>query len=275
MAIFLSPYNNFRPKKSLGQNFLIDNNIERKIVNEAQISPGDIVLEVGAGKGSLTGNLLETGATVFAVEIDKRLVGLLKEKFSKRKNFHLKEADILSLNLSEFNFKKKITLIGNLPFNISSQIITKFLAQSFFFDKFFVTVQKELAQRMIAAPGSRESSVFGLYVQFFSEPKIIFNIKRTCFRPSPKVDASFLSLNIRDPQEISQVDVNALFAIIKAAFNLRRKTIANALAKRFSWELVRGSLEKADINNSRRAETITLREYIRLADALKSAIIKS
>ncbi len=275
MSLFLSPSQYFKPKKSLGQNFLIDKNILKNIVNQAKVEPKQIVLELGAGAGALTDELLQTGATVFAVEIDKRLIGILKEKFGQRKNFHLKEADILSLNLSEFKFKKKITLIGNLPFNISSQIIIKFLAGHVFFDKFFVTVQKELAQRMIAVPGSRESSVFGLYVQFFSKPKVLFHIKRTCFRPSPNVDASFLSLDLRPDEELTSVDFEMLLGIIKTAFSLRRKTISNALARRFDSQVINQALENTDIDNRRRAETITLAEYIRLADALKSAIIKS
>lgn len=274
MSIYLNSDKYFRPKKSLGQNFLIDKNIVRNIVNQSAIPPKSIVLELGAGAGALTAELLQTGATVFAVEIDKRLIGVLREKFGERENFHLIEADILTLNLSEFNFKKKVILIGNLPFNISSQIIIKFLAQSFFFDKFFVTVQKELAQRMIAAPGSRESSVFGLYVQFFSKPKVLFHIKRTCFRPSPNVDASFLSLNLRSQDELRAVDSKALFGVIKAAFSLRRKTISNALARRFNSKAVTQALSNSNIDNRRRAETVTLTEYIRLADALKSAIIK-
>lgn len=253
------------PKRSLGQNFLIDPNISKKMVSFSHIQPHQLVVEIGAGAGALTEKLLESQAEVFAIEIDKRCCQILKQRFAGFKNFHLEERDILSYDIAKNFAGKRITLIGNLPFNISSQIIIKFLPQGKFIEHFFITVQKELAQRMTSASRSRQSSAFGLYVQFFAKPEILFTIKRTCFKPTPKVDAAFMALHLWPSEKIENIDRRVLFRLIHAAFNFRRKTIFNALRNSFEPELVRQVLKEAGIEERKRPEAVGLEDYIRLA----------
>jgi 16S rRNA (adenine1518-N6/adenine1519-N6)-dimethyltransferase len=259
---------NLFPKRSLGQNFLIDHNIINNILNACAIEPGQPVVELGAGKGALTKGLLERGVKVFAVEIDYRFCRLLKETFASSKNFSLVETDMLSLDLSEFTHQGKITVVGNLPFNISSQVIARLLAQSRFIGRFFITIQKELAQRLVFKPASRQTNAFGLYVQFFSSPEILFTIKNTCFKPKPKVDAAFVQLHLRPQADTKSVDTTMLFNIIRCAFMFRRKTIINALAKNFTDNSIREALSFCRIDSQKRPEAITLEEYIRLANYL-------
>ncbi len=257
-----------RAKKSLGQNFLIDNNIVSKIVSASRINKADKVIEIGAGTGLLTEKLLDTGAEVLAVEIDKRFLPILNEKFASRDNFHLINTDILKLKLKDSHFNSRVSLIGNLPFYIASQIIIKFLPESKKIKSLFFTIQKELAQRLVSSSGSRDSSAFSLFVQFYSRPKVLFKIKRTCFRPVPKVEASFIELIPRPEQELEGVNTQLLFKIIRIAFNQRRKTLSNALKKTYSVSMITKVLESCGIEPRRRPETISLEEFIGLSKAL-------
>ena len=256
-------------KKSLGQNFLIDENIALKIVRASAVIAGDSVVEVGAGTGELTQKLLDTGAGVFAIEIDRSLCRILEERFGERDNFHLMHADILKLGLRQLGLRKKVKLIGNLPFNISSQIIGKFLPELNYIQDIFVTVQKELGERLVSYEGLRQSSAFSLFVRFYSTPKALFNIKRTCFWPTPEVDASFLKLSLRSPDEKKDIDTQMLFAIIRTAFSQRRKTVFNALRKAYEPQGLRSALKMAGVEASRRPETIKLDKYIKLMNSLK------
>lgn len=259
----------FRPKKSLGQNFLIDKNVAEKIIRYAGIAEGKTVIEVGPGTGALTKMLLDAGAKVFAVEIDNRLYGILEEKFGYNKNFSLKKCDILDLELSDFNLKGKAVLIGNLPFYISSQIIAKFLPQSDSIEAIFVTIQKELGERLISPAGSRDTGSLSLLAQFFSKPEILFTIKKTCFRPVPKVDASFVSFLLKDSHELETTEREKLFLIIRSAFKYRRKTIFNALANSFEAPFLKAAFANSGVDSLKRPEALTLDEYIKLAECLK------
>lgn len=260
----------FKPKKSLGQNFLIDKNIAAKIIACSGVAKGKVVIEVGPGTGALTQGLLEAGAKVFAVEIDNRLYGVLEEKFGHNKNFSLKKCDILDVNLSDFDLKEKAILLGNLPFYISSQIIAKFLTQSQRLEAIFVTIQKELAQRLVSPAGTRETGSLSLFAQFFSRPEILFTIKKTCFRPVPKVDASFVSFLLKKPQEFEVTDKVILLQIIRSAFKYRRKTIINALSNSFDKASLKAAFANSGVDSLKRPEALTLNEYIKLSDCLKA-----
>ncbi|MBU2541370.1 MAG: ribosomal RNA small subunit methyltransferase A [Candidatus Omnitrophica bacterium] len=257
-----------RPKKSLGQNFLIDNNIVSKIVSASLINKSDKVIEIGPGTGLLTEKLLDTGADVTAVEIDKRFDPILREKFATRANFRLVNADILKFNLGDLHLKTKVTLIGNLPFCISSQIIARFLPESERIKFFFLTIQKELAERLMCPSGRRNSSAFSLFVHFFSRPEVLFKIKRTCFWPVPKVDASFLRLLPRESKEFEGVNTRLLFRIIRIAFNQRRKTLFNTLKKEYGADRIMLSLQSCGIEAKTRPEAVSLEGFISLSKAL-------
>jgi len=260
----------FKPKKSLGQNFLIDKNVVGKIIRYAGITEGKTVIEVGSGTGALTKMLLDVGAKVFAVEIDNRLYAVLEEKFGSNKNFSLKKCDILDVKLSDFNLKEKAILIGNLPFYISSQILAKFLPESDSIEAIYVTIQKELGERLVSPAGARDTGSLSLLAQFFSKPEILFTIKKTCFRPIPKVDASFVRFLLKDSQELGSTDQAKLFLIIRSAFKYRRKTIFNALANSFEAEALNTAFVNSGVDSHKRPEALTLGEYIKLAECLKN-----
>lgn len=261
---------NSGPSKKLGQNFLIDGNIRNKILDASGVSKTDIALEIGPGFGALTAGLCDRAEKVIAIEKDRRLCEFLSTN-NRISNLEVINADILDYLEDIDVLNKKLKVIGNLPYYISSPILTNLIEKKEFFSEIFVTVQKEFADRLVAGPGGREYGSISCFAQFYTSPSILFNIKKTCFYPAPKVDSCFVRLIVRE-KGLYLTDEKKLFKIIRTSFEKRRKTILNALYLSGIFEskktLIDG-LEMAGISPERRPETISLSEFVTLAEQVK------
>ncbi len=251
-----------RAVKGLGQNFLIDAYTVQKIVEAAEICAGDEVLEIGAGIGTLTQGLLEAGAKVTAVELDKKLPAVLKETLAGYENFRLVEGDILKINLAEL-MPQKFKVAANLPYYITTQILLTLLEKNLPVTKIVTMVQREVAERMVAAPGSKIYGALSVAVQFRADSKIAFEVPPESFLPPPKVTSAVVVCDVRKPP--FEVDEDFFFKVVRTAFAQRRKTLLNSLAS-FGREKILAS----GIDSSRRAETLSLEEFAKLSTALQN-----
>lgn len=260
---------NFQFSKSLGQNFLIDGNIVRKIVESAEITKDDYVLEVGPGMGTLTEELGLQAKKVIAVELDNKLEPVLKDTLGAYNNIEIIFGDILKLDLKEIIKEKmddkRIKIVANLPYYITTPIIAKFLEEGYNIDSINVMVQKEVAERITASPNNKSYGSLTIFAQFYSNPEIVLNIPKTVFIPQPKVDSAVIRLKIMD--KYRDVDKDIFFKIVKAAFSQRRKTIVNTLSSSLGMEKeeVRKILEISQIETNKRAENLSIEEYIKLS----------
>lgn len=251
-----------RAVKGLGQNFLIDAKIVRQIVEAAEISAGDEVLEIGPGIGTLTQGLLEAGARVTAVELDKKLPAVLSETLAGYENFHLVEGDILKLDLAEL-MPRPFKVVANLPYYITTQILLTLLEKNLPVTKIVTMVQREVAERMTASPGSKIYGALSVAVQLRSEASIAFEVPPKSFLPPPEVTSALVVCNVR---KLFDVDEKFFMRVVRAAFAQRRKTLANSLA---SAGFSREKISAAGIDGSRRAETLSLEEFLRLSNFLR------
>lgn len=263
-----------KPKKSLGQNFLFDKNIQKKITSACDLSKEDIVLEIGAGMGDLTQQLAVTAKRVYALEVDCRFFPLLEDKLRAQTNCQILKADILKFNINKFLqnnlVKQKIKVIGNIPYYISSPIIEHLIQYRANIDTVFITVQKEFGRRVNAAAGSKEYGSFSCFVQYYAQPKIIFEIKKGSFKPSPKVDSCFLSLKFRQNPPVEVRNEEMFFKLIRSAFNQRRKTLRNSLAAFISLGSLSAFLDGQGIDRNARPEVLTLEQFALLNNCINS-----
>src|SRR3972149_6031853 len=220
-----------RPKKSLSQNFLVNLHAAQRIVDSLNLSNEDSVLEIGAGKGVLTQFLIEKAKKVYAVELDKNLCEFLREKFSNQKNLEIINQDILQLDLKKLlPSSPKIKIIGNLPYQITSPILDWLIQYKELISQVVLMVQKEVAIRMSASPGSKDFSPLSVFVQVYTNPKILFSLKPGSFNPPPKVDSTVMVLDFLSQSKVRPEDEKLFFQIVKASFSTRRKTILNCLS---------------------------------------------
>ncbi len=257
-----------RAKKKFGQHFLLDKNIIRKIVSAAHIVPGDRVIEIGPGTGALTEGLLEAGARVLAVEVDRDMVGFLKERFP---DLEVIKEDALRLSYMGLSKERAVRfkVVSNLPYNISGPILAKFLSEREAFTRLVLMFQKEVAERLVAGPDTKAYGALSVFTQAFTDVKIEFNVSKSLFTPRPKVDSSVVSIDIL-PEPKVEIQNEAFFkSVVRAAFGTRRKTLLNAL-KGLGLEkvVVAAALEDAGIDPQRRGETLDLKEFSRLARTL-------
>jgi len=255
-----------RPSKRLGQNFLIDANIQKKMIKALDLTPEDNVLEIGPGLGALTDDLCATAKKVTAVEKDYRLWEFLSKK-NERHDLELIRGDILKY---DFNRDEKLKAVGNLPYYISSLILIMLLKNRHRIGSIYITVQREFAERIVAGPGSKVYGSISCFTQFYAEPKILFPIKKNAFYPAPKVDSCFLSVTPRD-KGLYLTDEEKLFKIIRNCFEKRRKTILSSLRSSGlfgSKEEVSVALDKSGILPERRPETVSLKEFVDLNNIL-------
>ncbi len=261
-----------KPIKSLGQNFLVDQNIRRKIIAALDLEPADIIFEIGAGRGELTGLIAPKVDKLYALEIDRRLYSLLIESLRAYRNVSVTNQDILKCDLNkileENKIKGGIKVFGNIPYYISSPIIEHLINYKTVIKEVFITVQKEFAKRVVALPGSKEYGSFSCFVQYYAIPEILFQINRGCFYPAPKVDSCFLRLRFREKPAVSVKNEELLFRIIRAAFNQRRKTLKNTLKGKVQSEKLAEFLLKNNLNSNVRAEELSLAEFTDLANSL-------
>jgi 16S rRNA (adenine1518-N6/adenine1519-N6)-dimethyltransferase len=261
-----------KPKKSLGQNFLIDKNIQKKIIRACNLSKEDIVLEIGAGRGDLTVQLAQSAKKVYALEIDQRLYPVLQQALDVYDNCQIIKSDILKFNISKFlqdnRIKQKIKVIGNIPYYISSPIIEHLIGYRKDISMAFITVQKEFGRRARAVAGSKEYGSFSCFVRYYCECEILFAIKRNSFTPAPNVDSCFLSLKVRERPPVLVRDERVLFKLIRTAFNQRRKTLKNSLDGLVAPDRLKNFLQGAGIDKNVRPEDLSLEQFASLSNYL-------
>jgi len=255
-----------QPKKRLGQNFLADKNIRNKIIAACDLSPADVILEIGSGKGEMTLALANKARKVYALELDNRLIPYLEEVFAGHKNIRLVHKDILKFDLNKGIKEKRIKVVGNIPYYISSPIIGHIAKYRIKVDSAFLTVQKEFANRIVANPGTKDYGSFSCFVQYYFEPQIEFIISRGCFNPAPKVDSAFISLKVRGSPPVKVKKEERLFKIIRAAFNKRRKTLRNSLQGLINKDILEARLIESGLDLNVRPERLTLENFASLAN---------
>jgi len=263
----------FAPLKRFGENYLIDKNIKDKIIREAGISKSDTVLEIGPGLGALTIDLAESGAEVFAVEKDPKAFRILQELvFGKYPNLHLFNDDILEFDLKKNVNAKLIKVVGNLPYYVTTPIIEYVIQNGSVIDSALIVIQKEVAGRLSAKPGSKDYSSVSCFVQYHMLPEYLYTIKRASFHPAPEVDSSLIKLSMRTEPPVKVRDEELFFKIIRGSFNQRRKSIINSLSREAVLSTAKSDLtevlERAGVDPSARPEDLSLAEFAAITNAL-------
>ncbi len=265
----------FRMQKKYGQNFLIDANILTKIVEAAQITKEDCVLEIGPGIGTMTQYLAEAAGRVIAVEIDRELIPILKETLSPYDNVLLLCEDILKVNLTKLvneNGGGPIKVVANLPYYITTPIIMALFESHIPLSSITVMVQSEVADRMQTGPGTKDYGALSLAVQYYAKPEIVARVPASCFTPRPNVDSTVVRLKRHEKPPVEVEDEGWLFALIRASFNQRRKTLANGLANAGGLGISRGQveavLEEMGLSKTVRGETFTLERFADFSNRL-------
>lgn len=263
----------FEFSKALGQNFLIDGNILKNISKAGEITKEDLILEIGPGIGTLTEELALNAKKVVAVELDKNLLPILGETLKAYDNIEVVHGDILKLDLKELIDNKleggPIKVVANLPYYITTPIIGKLLEEDFNIHSIIIMVQKEVADRIVATPNSKDYGALSLFINFYSNPEIILKVPKTVFMPQPRVDSAVVKLNIKD--ELPDVDRNLFFKVVKSAFSKRRKTLLNSLSSGklgLEKEIIKKVLKEADIPFNIRAENLNIEDFIKISKIL-------
>lgn len=267
---------NFTIQKKFGQNFLIDPNVLEKIIAAAEISKEDCVLEIGPGLGTMTQYLAERAGNVIAVEIDKNLIPILEENLSSYENVTLINADILKLDIGklaeEKNGGRPFKVVANLPYYITTPIIMGLFESHVPLKSITVMVQKEVADRMQVGPGTKDYGALSLAVQYYAKPQIVANVPPNCFIPRPNVGSAVIRLTRYEQPPVQVDDEGRMFALIRAAFNQRRKTLVNALNNApglgISKEQAASALEKLGLSPTIRGEALTLEQFAQLSKEL-------
>ena len=269
----------FRMQKKYGQNFLIDANILRKIVEAAQITQEDCVLEIGPGIGTMTQYLAEAAGQVVAVEIDRELIPILDDTLSSYNNVTILCEDILKVDLSalaEQNGGKPVKVVANLPYYITTPIIMALFESHMPLASITVMVQSEVAERMQTGPGTKDYGALSLAVQYYAKPEMVARVPASCFLPRPNVDSTVVRLTRYEKPPVDAADETFLFAVIRASFNQRRKTLANGLANAGGLGVTRGQveavLEEMGLSKTVRGETFTLEQFSELSNRLLRAV---
>jgi len=258
------------PRKGLGQNFLIEDSYLQQIVQSAEISPEDTVLEVGAGAGSLTRWLAQSARRVVAVELDIQLIPLLKEVIGEGSKVQIVAGDILKLDPAKLMGSDGYVVAANIPYYITSALFRHLLEATVKPRRMIITVQQEVAERICAGPGAL--SLLALSIQVYGNPRTVLSIPASAFYPSPKVDSTTLRVDLYPQPLIASNQLNAFFKLSKAGFSQKRKMLHNALAAGLGWtkEKVEPLLEQAHIDPQRRAQTLNMDEWRLLTEIYNS-----
>lgn len=268
---------NFRTRKSLGQNFLADGNIVKKIASAAQIASGDLVVEIGPGLGTLTRELAAGAQRVVCVEVDEALLPILRETLDDLDNVSLIHGDAMKVDFDRIaasaseglwgHGAKKYKLAANLPYYITTPLLMRLLTENFNLDLLVIMIQLEVAARLTASPGSKDYGALSVAVQYYTVPELVFRVPASVFIPRPEVDSAVVRLTRRDKPAVAIPDEKLFFKLVKGAFGQRRKTLLNALSgaglglNKSVWEEV---LRDAGIDPVRRGETLSLEEFAAL-----------
>ena len=259
----------FKFKKSLGQNFLIDKNFVDKIVDAAEIENQN-VLEIGPGIGTITYEMAKLAKKVVAIEIDQTLIPILQENLGEFENTKVINEDILKVDLKklveeEFN-GESFKVVSNLPYYITTPIIEMLITTGISCDDMTIMVQKEVAERMVASESSKEYSSLSVFIKFYTDAKVVINLPKSVFMPQPKIDSTILNLKLRLYDD--KVNQDMLFKLVRAGFNKRRKTILNSLSDVVAKDDLKLAFEKLNLAENLRAENLSLDDYINLANEL-------
>lgn len=259
--------------KKLGQNFLIKRGIVDEIVHAAELTPGEPVLEVGPGIGTLTQGLAQSGADVTAIELDRRLLEVLDTTLASYDNVRIVHGDVLKLDVPTIMNHKPFKVVANLPYYITTPIIMSLLESKLTIERLVVMVQKEVALRMVAQPGTKDYGALSVAVQYYTEPDIVLDVPPKSFLPAPAVTSSVIRCVLRDKPPVDVIDEKLFFRVVKAGFAQRRKTFANTMKTTgLSKDRIEELLAKANIDGQRRGETFTLQEFADVANAWASLI---
>lgn len=284
MAYLVNPQNtiailkkyDFSFQKKYGQNFLIDTHVLDKIIRAAEIGADDFVLEIGPGIGTMTQYLAEAAREVAVVEIDDKLIPILKETLKDYGNVTIIHGDILKVDIEglvrEKNQGRPVKVVANLPYYITTPIIMGLLEGGVPVDSITVMVQKEVADRMKVGPGTKDYGALSLAVQYYAQPEVVANVPPNCFIPRPKVGSAVIRLTRHQTPPVQVQDESFLFRIIRASFNQRRKTLVNSLSNssdlHLTKEQVAKALEQMELPASVRGETLTLKQFAKLSELL-------
>lgn len=255
--------------KRLGQNFLINPQVVAGIIQAAEITPQDTVLEIGPGIGTLTQGLAETGARVCAVEIDRRLIEVLNKTLAGYDNVQIIHGDILRIDISREMCAEKYKVVANLPYYITTPIIMGLLEERLPIEMLVTMIQKEVALRMVAQPGGKDYGALSVAVQYYTVPEIMFLVPPQSFIPAPAVESAVIRCTVRDVPPVDVVSERLFFRVVKAAFSQRRKTLSNALkGLGVANDIISDCLVRANIDGTRRGETLSLAEFAAIANEL-------
>lgn len=269
---------NFNFQKKFGQNFLIDTHVLDKIITAAGITKEDFVLEIGPGIGTMTECLLESAREVAAVEIDHKLISILEETLSDYDNITIINNDILKVDINklvqEKNDGRPIKVVANLPYYITTPIIMGLLESQVPIENITVMVQKEVADRIQAGPGTKDYGALSLAVQYYAKPYIAANVPPNCFMPRPKVGSAVIRLTKHEHRAVEVTDEKLMFQVIRASFNQRRKTLVNGLKNSpeipLSKETIIEAVKELGVSENIRGETLTLEQFARLSNIIDS-----
>ena len=257
--------------KKLGQNFLIKRGIVDEIVHAAELTPGEPVLEVGPGIGTLTQGLAQSGADVTAIELDRRLLDVLDTTLASYDNVRIVHGDVLKLDVPTIMNHKPFKVVANLPYYITTPIIMSLLESKLPIERLVVMVQKEVALRMVAKPGTKDYGALSVAVQYYTEPDIVLDVPPKSFLPAPAVTSSVIRCVLRDKPPVDVIDEKLFFRVVKAGFAQRRKTFSNTMKTTgLTKNQIDELLAKANIDGQRRGETFSLQEFADVANAWAS-----
>ncbi len=267
-----------KASKSLGQNFLIDNNVVESIIEGSNVQENDLVIEIGPGLGTLTSFLLERAKKVICVELDSKMINILNDRFKLYENFELLHDDILKVNLKKIIEEEKqnskinnVKIVANLPYYITTPIIMKLLEEQLDLESITVMVQKEVGDRLIATPGDKETGAITYTVYYYANSESILEVPKDSFIPEPEVTSEVIRLNIRKDAPVDVINKEVMFKIIKSAFMQRRKTLINALTNTkvfVNKEEGIKVLHEMGLNENIRAEKLTLENFANIANTI-------
>ena len=268
-----------KANKNLGQNFLIDANVVEKIVEVANIDKQDLVIEIGPGLGTLTKELLEKSGRVLCIELDSKMITILQDRFAMYKNIDIIHEDVLNLDMKKIRKEKKeeyqlktVKIVANLPYYITTPIVMKLLEEELDIESITIMIQKEVADRLVAEPGTALSGSISYAINYYTEPEVVLEVPNTAFLPAPQVDSEVIKLKIRKEPAVQVKNKNRLFQLIKMSFMQRRKTLINALYNGKIMENkheIEHMLLELNIDIKTRGEKLSLEQFAQISDYIE------
>jgi len=261
---------NFRFTKSLGQNFLTDESVLMDIVESANITKNDFIIEIGPGVGTLTNELLKRAKFVYAIELDNKLIPILQQEIGIHDNFKIINEDVLKVDFNEIiGNEESVKVVANLPYYVTTPIISKFLTEGYNFKSLTIMIQKEVAERINAESGTKEYGALTLLAQYYCDTEIIRKVPATAFIPTPKVDSIVIKLNKLSEPKVSVKNEKLFFKVVKQSFSMRRKTLWNCMKNiGLNNEMLKEAFQKSYIDPKRRGETLTIQEFANLSNSI-------